>query len=702
MSLTRRSARGRGSAGGQGSGSAGGQGSAGPSGGNPGGNPGSKAAKKDGKDGKDIVISNPPASWALFSYESKLGFVYTEDSYNQQLAAKTSGLESFRQQEAFPRPVGVSLDDWNREFNKADTAIYNRHHKQVAASRRSRRTTHNTRELAEQKLLELQPHLVPQQLPVVANPAVAPILTLQQQPPANTTALNNPSNNKNNSTQNSSSASSSVGSNLAMASNVKTFCICQKPDDGTKMIGCDGGCKNWFHIKCMGISAEDQRGISMFICTNCTVEPTLVTTYKRRCRLEGCEKPHMAIDPKTFNPSKYCSAAHRSLFWKIRTDKMPDKSTPGGALSKGEARALLAQTPKGEFKNLGLDARLPGGSAANTGPSTRAPPASKASAAAPATAKSSVNATEKTAKPAESGKKQAAVDTSIDRKCKGKANADGPTSSAPKNAESVNTTKGVINGFEGLKLIDPTAPVGDADAAELNRQEIVASFDETEGLNKIERQRRREGLVKMEKAEVQLAVQNERLKLINMIKKYSDGVVEEYTKENNLVQKAAKPNKSGKKPVNVVCGYDPRLSCNDQWLVEFKKTEEGAKAWESGVIGEDTTGVADVDLGYHKGLCTKVKCQNHFNWYEGYVDDVALAKKNAREIIDKTNTNLARMRDRVEIRQAVVLQRENYVKWRLEQMTSEEAKLFENAIQSKSGDPEVILRKLCVEIFHKG
>ncbi|KAH0057375.1 hypothetical protein KCU86_g4327, partial [Aureobasidium melanogenum] len=36
-------------------------------------------------------------------------------------------------------------------------------------------------------------------------------------------------------------------------SDTDLYCICRKPDTGTFMIGCDGGCDDWFHGKCVNI-----------------------------------------------------------------------------------------------------------------------------------------------------------------------------------------------------------------------------------------------------------------------------------------------------------------------------------------------------------------------------------------------------------------------------------------------------------------
>lgn len=46
----------------------------------------------------------------------------------------------------------------------------------------------------------------------------------------------------------------------------KIFCVCRRPDNHTWMIGCDGGCEDWFHGKCMNINQIDADLIDKYIC----------------------------------------------------------------------------------------------------------------------------------------------------------------------------------------------------------------------------------------------------------------------------------------------------------------------------------------------------------------------------------------------------------------------------------------------------
>lgn len=51
------------------------------------------------------------------------------------------------------------------------------------------------------------------------------------------------------------------------------FCICQRPDDHTWMIGCDG-CPEWFHGKCVNVDPQDADLIEKYICKSTIPVPS--------------------------------------------------------------------------------------------------------------------------------------------------------------------------------------------------------------------------------------------------------------------------------------------------------------------------------------------------------------------------------------------------------------------------------------------
>ncbi|CRG85876.1 Set1 complex component spp1 [Talaromyces islandicus] len=103
------------------------------------------------------------------------------------------------------------------------------------------------------------------------------------------------------------------------------FCICRRPDNHTWMIGCDGGCEDWFHGKCVNVNQEDEELIERYICPNCTAAGKGKTTWKPMCRLKGCRKPARLSKKKI---SKYCSDDHGREFMRRLTQRLIIKPNP--------------------------------------------------------------------------------------------------------------------------------------------------------------------------------------------------------------------------------------------------------------------------------------------------------------------------------------------------------------------------------------
>ncbi|PVI01260.1 hypothetical protein DM02DRAFT_561732 [Periconia macrospinosa] len=82
------------------------------------------------------------------------------------------------------------------------------------------------------------------------------------------------------------------------------YCICKKPDNHRWMIGCDGGCDDWFHGSCVNMQQADEDLVDKFICPLCEEKGRGQTTYKPMCRRDGCRKPARLTKGKE---SKYCS-----------------------------------------------------------------------------------------------------------------------------------------------------------------------------------------------------------------------------------------------------------------------------------------------------------------------------------------------------------------------------------------------------------
>ncbi|CAN6602497.1 hypothetical protein TRVA0_002S01266 [Trichomonascus vanleenenianus] len=95
----------------------------------------------------------------------------------------------------------------------------------------------------------------------------------------------------------------------------EVYCICKKPDNGERMIGCDH-CEDWFHCDCVGVSVVDEPKISTYACPRC-VEKGLAITWKPKCRLETCIN-----SADTANRSKFCSEAHGVEFFRKKARQL--------------------------------------------------------------------------------------------------------------------------------------------------------------------------------------------------------------------------------------------------------------------------------------------------------------------------------------------------------------------------------------------
>jgi COMPASS component SPP1 len=90
------------------------------------------------------------------------------------------------------------------------------------------------------------------------------------------------------------------------------YCICKKPDNHSWMIGCDGGCDDWFHGSCVNMVQTDEELVDKFICPLCEEKGRGQTTYKAMCRREECRKPARLTKGKE---SKYCSDECGEMFF---------------------------------------------------------------------------------------------------------------------------------------------------------------------------------------------------------------------------------------------------------------------------------------------------------------------------------------------------------------------------------------------------
>ena len=67
------------------------------------------------------------------------------------------------------------------------------------------------------------------------------------------------------------------------------YCICRQPYSAdTPMVGCDGPCRDWFHLRCMGLTQSAARALKQWECPLCrctSVSPaSLQDLLARTCR----------------------------------------------------------------------------------------------------------------------------------------------------------------------------------------------------------------------------------------------------------------------------------------------------------------------------------------------------------------------------------------------------------------------------------
>ena len=168
------------------------------------------------------------------------------------------------------------------------------------------------------------------------------------------------------------------------------YCICKKPDNHKWMIGCDGGCDDWFHGDCVNMKQADENLVDKFICPACEEAGKGNTTWKPMCRREGCRKPARLLKDHT---SKYCSDECGVLFMQeqlqrtagakakdkpkkkkkvVRPEDEGEEEEPtplGGVLRAKDLKALVDASPNIQaFKNLGSGVLSPPHTASPTRP----------------------------------------------------------------------------------------------------------------------------------------------------------------------------------------------------------------------------------------------------------------------------------------------------------------------------------------------
>ena len=123
------------------------------------------------------------------------------------------------------------------------------------------------------------------------------------------------------------------------------YCICRKPDNHKWMIGCDGGCDDWFHGECVNLKQADEGLVDRFICPLCKENGKGNTSWKPMCRRDGCRKPaRVAKD----NLSKYCSDECGVLFMSEQLQRTAGARGANGAKDKLKKKKKVTEMETGD------------------------------------------------------------------------------------------------------------------------------------------------------------------------------------------------------------------------------------------------------------------------------------------------------------------------------------------------------------------
>lgn len=118
------------------------------------------------------------------------------------------------------------------------------------------------------------------------------------------------------------------------------YCICKKPDNHKWMIGCDGGCDDWFHGDCVNMKQADENLVDKFICPLCEESGKGHTTWKPMCRRDGCRKPARLIKDRE---SKYCSDECGVLFMQEQLQRTAGARGANGTKDKSKKKKKVAR-----------------------------------------------------------------------------------------------------------------------------------------------------------------------------------------------------------------------------------------------------------------------------------------------------------------------------------------------------------------------
>ncbi|PYH92634.1 PHD transcription factor [Aspergillus ellipticus CBS 707.79] len=404
--------------------------------------------------------------------------------------------------------------------------------------------------------------------------------------------------------------------------NNEIFCICRKPDNHTWMIGCDGGCEDWFHGKCINIDRRDADLIDKYICPNCKEQGKGWTTWKPMCRLKECRKPARVNQN---SPSKYCSDDHGREFMLQRTKHLLGPGLKGRkGITAGRTPTSGIQSGEGNSPVNGDGTETPVRDPEDIG--------SKGGVLTAGDLKAVIMGVASAQEFRKLGESIISIPAETEREEENTSandNNDNDTEPRPKTEKKL-----------GLDF--------DVDW-------LAYSPDESSKIEKLRKQR------------ADLLHRKEMLRARNtfmtLIRQRSKAILE-LLKQNEP--------KGGWKDI---CGFDSRLAWSDEEFDEWRLSEMGAKALEEGTPealaasypdatdadGDTAMDEKDELETLSRGVCTKKRCERHRQWLkvqqqDDHFEETTLAldlkkcEKEARNVVERAVLRMWAEKDNAQVR----------------------------------------------------
>ncbi|KAG5287407.1 PHD transcription factor [Histoplasma capsulatum G186AR] len=415
------------------------------------------------------------------------------------------------------------------------------------------------------------------------------------------------------------------------------FCICRKPDNHTWMIGCDGGCEDWFHGKCVKINQSDADLIDKYICPACEAKKGIHTTWKRMCRLPGCRRPARISGGMV--PSKYCSDEHGREFMRQKASLSKQGSAAGASpaanTSATDSRSRGSSVVVGKRRQKGVhrDDTEPDGVQPDPGVSNPRDEDEEDEEDVEDEAETENGQTE------DLGSRGGILSKNdLKSVVTGVASAQefrelGDNILPPSVTEKLTPSSSIPLEDSSSKFRTNTVSQ-DVDQIDfdLDAHQIQFTANERQHIDNL-RQKRRE-------LRGQLEMLQDRDTFLTLIRQRAKTILE------HIRQADPKTSASSWKDI---CGYDRRLAWSDDEFDEWRLSEEGKEALHSGALkaaDPEPDGFGDIEMQdadrddmtvdrIARGVCIKKRCERHRQWVKVQQQDIQHEERVAREELEK-------------------------------------------------------------------